>query len=122
MLFGVDLDVQENEIVALLGTNGAGKSTLFKCVTGLLPAQRGTITFDGNDVTNKDTNDIAADGIVMMPGGKSVFPTLSVRDDEAQECWRVVDAVLAGWRTGAVPLREYPAGSAGPVPAGWPPQ
>ena len=49
-------------------------------------------------------------------------PTLSVRDDEAQECWRVVDAVLAGWRTGAVPLRLYPAGSAGPVPAGWPPQ
>jgi glucose-6-phosphate 1-dehydrogenase len=47
-------------------------------------------------------------------------PTLAVRDDEAQECWRVVDAVLAGWRTAAVPLREYPAGSDGPLPAGWP--
>jgi branched-chain amino acid transport system ATP-binding protein len=87
ILFGLDLDVHEGEIVALLGTNGAGKSTLFKCVTGLLPVQRGSITFDGTDITNKATNEIAADGVVMMPGGKSVFPTLSVRDNLRLACW-----------------------------------
>jgi glucose-6-phosphate 1-dehydrogenase len=47
-------------------------------------------------------------------------PARAVRDDEAQECWRVVDAVLAGWRSAATPVREYAAGSAGPVPASWP--
>jgi ABC-type branched-subunit amino acid transport system ATPase component len=87
ILFGLDLDIEQGEIVALLGTNGAGKSTLFKCVTGLLPVQRGSITFDGQDITNKATNDIAADGIVMMPGGKSVFPTLTVRDNLRLACW-----------------------------------
>jgi glucose-6-phosphate 1-dehydrogenase len=46
-------------------------------------------------------------------------PTLAVRDDETDECWRIVDSVLAGWRTGAPPLQEYAAGSAGPdVPCG----
>src|SRR5689334_7971437 len=64
LLFGLDLEIEQGEIVALLGTNGAGKSTLFKCVTGLLPVQRGSITFDGTDITNKATNDIAADGVV----------------------------------------------------------
>ena len=47
-------------------------------------------------------------------------PTLAVRDDEAEQCWRVVDDVLAGWRTGTPALRDYPAGSDGPVPPGWP--
>jgi glucose-6-phosphate 1-dehydrogenase len=46
-------------------------------------------------------------------------PTLSIRGDEAEECWRIVEPVLAGWRSGDVPLREYPAGSDGPPrPAG----
>ena len=87
ILFGLDLDIEQGEIVALLGTNGAGKSTLFKCVTGLLPVQRGSITFDGIDITNEATNDIAAHGVVMMPGGKSVFPTLTVRDNLRLACW-----------------------------------
>jgi glucose-6-phosphate 1-dehydrogenase len=47
-------------------------------------------------------------------------PTLAVRDDEAEQCWGVVDAVRSGWRTGTSPLRDYAAGSAGPVPPGWP--
>jgi glucose-6-phosphate 1-dehydrogenase len=47
-------------------------------------------------------------------------PTLAVRDDEAEQCWRVVDAVRAGWTSGPSALRDYPAGSAGPVPPGWP--
>jgi ABC-type branched-subunit amino acid transport system ATPase component len=87
ILFGLDLDIYEGEIVALLGTNGAGKSTLFKCITGLLPPTRGTVTFAGQELRGLATDDIAARGVVMMPGGKSVFPTLTVRDNLRLACW-----------------------------------
>jgi len=87
ILFGLDLQVDEGEIVALLGTNGAGKSTLFKCITGLLPVTRGAVRFRGEDITNLATEDIAAHGVVMMPGGRSVFPTLTVRDNLRLACW-----------------------------------
>ena len=87
ILFGLDLDVHEGEIVALLGTNGAGKSTLFKCITGLLPPTAGTVSFNGEFITNLATNEIAERGVVMMPGGKSVFPTLTVRENLRLACW-----------------------------------
>ena len=87
ILFGLDLDIHEGEIVALLGTNGAGKSTLFKCITGLLPPTRGSVTFGGEDLRGLATDEIAARGVVMMPGGKSVFPTLTVRDNLRLACW-----------------------------------
>ena len=87
ILFGLDLDIYEGEIVALLGTNGAGKSTLFKCITSLLPPTRGSVTFNGQELRGLDTDEIAARGVVMMPGGKSVFPTLTVRDNLRLACW-----------------------------------
>jgi ABC-type branched-subunit amino acid transport system ATPase component len=87
ILFGLDLDIHEGEIVALLGTNGAGKSTLFKCITGLLPPKRGTIHFGGDDITGLPANEIAQRGLVMMPGGRSVFPTLTVRENLRLACW-----------------------------------
>src|SRR5690606_1036122 len=73
--------------VALLGTNGAGKSTLFKCITGLLPPTAGSVRFAGQELTGLSTDAIAARGVVMMPGGKSVFPTLTVRDNLRLACW-----------------------------------
>ncbi len=78
MLFGVDIDVQEGEIVALLGTNGAGKSTLLKSISGVVEADRGAIVLDGRDITHAPPNEIAALGIVQMPGGKGVFGSLTV--------------------------------------------
>src|SRR5689334_2726645 len=87
VLFGLDLEIDEGEIVALLGTNGAGKSTLFKCITGLLPTQRGSITFMDDSIVGVPTNEIAERGIVMMPGGRSVFPTLSVRENLRLAAW-----------------------------------
>ena len=74
ILFGLDLDVYEGEIVALLGTNGAGKSTLFKCITNLLEPTRGSVTFAGESLEGLPTDEIAAKGVVMMPGGKSDRP------------------------------------------------
>ena len=87
ILFGLSLHIDEGEIVALLGTNGAGKSTLFKCITGLLPPKRGVVRFAGNDITGLPTNEVAERGVVMMPGGRSVFPTLTVRDNLRLACW-----------------------------------
>jgi ABC-type branched-subunit amino acid transport system ATPase component len=87
VLFGLDLDVYEGEIVALLGTNGAGKSTLFKCITNLLTPTAGLVAFAGDDLTGLPTDEIATRGVVMMPGGRSVFPTLTVRDNLRLACW-----------------------------------
>jgi len=87
VLFGLDLEINEGEIVALLGTNGAGKSTLFKCITGLLPAGRGAVEFMDENIIGVPTNEIAERGIVMMPGGRSVFPTLTVRENLRLACW-----------------------------------
>jgi ABC-type branched-subunit amino acid transport system ATPase component len=87
ILFGLDLDIYEGEIVALLGTNGAGKSTLSKCITNLLEPTAGSVTFAGRDLTGRPTDEIAASGVVMMPGGKSVFPTLTVRENLRLATW-----------------------------------
>jgi branched-chain amino acid transport system ATP-binding protein len=87
ILFGLDLDIYEGRSSRLLGTNGAGKSTLFKCITSLLPPTRGSVTFHGQELRGLATDEIAARGVVMMPGGKSVFPTLTVRDNLRLACW-----------------------------------
>jgi ABC-type branched-subunit amino acid transport system ATPase component len=80
VLFGVDIDVEEGEIVALLGTNGAGKSTLLKAVSGLVDPSAGSISFEGRDITHANAVTTSRLGIVQVPGGKAVFPTLSVAE------------------------------------------
>jgi ABC-type branched-subunit amino acid transport system ATPase component len=87
VLFGVDLDVEENEIVALLGTNGAGKSTLLKAISGLVKPIGGTIHFEGKDITGIGPVDAAKSGIVQVPGGKAVFPTLTVAEHFRAGTW-----------------------------------
>jgi len=80
LLFGVDVDIHQGEIVALLGTNGAGKSTLLKAVSGLVTPIAGTITFEGRDITKATPGRTTELGIVQVPGGKAVFPTLTVAE------------------------------------------
>ncbi|MEO6206065.1 MAG: ATP-binding cassette domain-containing protein [Mycobacteriales bacterium] len=87
ILFGVDLDVEQGEIIALLGTNGAGKSTLLKAVSGLVDPHGGTILFGGVDITHESAVDTAKRGIVQVPGGKAVFPTLTVAEHFRAGCW-----------------------------------
>ena len=81
VLFGVDFDVEEGEIVALLGTNGAGKSTLLRAIAGIQQASNGAIFLDGDDITHLPPHDIAKRGVVMMPGGNAIFPTLTVEEN-----------------------------------------
>ncbi|MGH9195718.1 MAG: ABC transporter ATP-binding protein, partial [Acidimicrobiia bacterium] len=87
VLFGVDFEVQEGELVALLGTNGAGKSTLLKAISGLVHPTRGAVFFEGKDITHFEPEETSANGIILMPGGKSVFPTLSVEENLELASW-----------------------------------
>ncbi len=80
VLFGVDMEVRPGEIVALLGTNGAGKSTLLKAISGIVDPIGGAIFFDGRDITHADAVQTVTMGVVQVPGGKAVFPTLSVAE------------------------------------------
>jgi ABC-type branched-subunit amino acid transport system ATPase component/predicted MFS family arabinose efflux permease len=87
VLFDVDFDIEEGEIVALLGTNGAGKSTLLKAISGLVDPVGGAIFFEGRDITHADANAKSAMGIVQVPGGRGVFPSLSVGDNIRAAGW-----------------------------------
>jgi branched-chain amino acid transport system ATP-binding protein len=78
VLFGVSLDVHAGEVVALLGQNGAGKTTTLRSILGLTRARRGTIRFDGIDVTRAPTHEIARRGVSWVPDDRRVFPTLTV--------------------------------------------
>ncbi len=87
VLFNVDFDVEEGEIVALLGTNGAGKSTLLRAISGTAPASSGTVVFDGIDITSTDAPRVAGLGVIQMPGGRGVFPTLTVEENLRVATW-----------------------------------
>lgn len=87
VLFGVDLEVAEGDVVALLGTNGAGKSTLLNAISGVTEADRGAVIFDGRDITHAPPNEIAAMGIAQVPGGKGVFPSLTVDENLELSTW-----------------------------------
>ncbi|HEX7165718.1 MAG TPA: MFS transporter [Acidimicrobiales bacterium] len=91
VLFDVDLDIAEGEIVALLGTNGAGKSTLLRAISGTQEAANGAIVFDGRDITHMPPHEIAGRGVVQMPGGKGIFPGLSVRENLELGNWLADD-------------------------------
>ena len=87
VLFGVDLGVADGGVQALLGTNGAGKSTVLKVVSGLLNPDTGRVTFDGEDITRLDPVARLKRGIVLVPGGRGVFASLSVRANLRMAAW-----------------------------------
>ena len=78
VLFDVSLEVAGGEVVALLGPNGAGKTTLLRSALGLTPARRGSIRFDGADITRAATHEIARRGLGWVPDDRRIFPTLTV--------------------------------------------
>ncbi len=80
-LKGVSLHVNQGEIATLIGANGAGKTTVLKTISGLIPARRGAIVFEGQDIIRMPTEQIVRCGISHVPEGRKVFATLSVRDN-----------------------------------------
>ena len=75
---GVSFEVNEGEVIALIGANGAGKTTILHTITGLLEAKKGTVTFDGKDITKVPAHRIVTMGMAHVPGGRRVFSNLTV--------------------------------------------
>lgn len=80
-LSGVSLHVEEGEIVALIGSNGAGKTTLLSTISGLVPARRGQVLFEGTEITHLPAEEIVGLGISHVPERRQVFAGLTVRDN-----------------------------------------
>ena len=81
VLFDVTFAVGEGEFATLLGRNGMGKTTTIKTIMGLVPARGGRVVFDGVDVTGKTPEAIARLGVGLVPEGRQIFPTLTVREN-----------------------------------------
>ncbi len=117
VLFGVNFEVDEGEIVALLGTNGAGKSTLLKTISGLVEATNGAVVFDGRDMTYAPPNETAARGVVHDAGrpghlphavGRRTSPARELAAPQGQGAGRGIDRA----RPRAVPRVARPHGRA----------
>ena len=80
-LRGVDLDVNDGEIVSLIGSNGAGKSTLLMTISGVNKAKRGNIVFKGENIENKEPHKIVDMGICQVPEGRRIFSRLTVEEN-----------------------------------------
>jgi len=83
ILHDIDLEVCEGEVVALLGRNGVGKTTTLQTIMGLLKPTKGTITFDGRNVTSLSPDRINRHGIAIVPEGRRIFPNLTVAENLA---------------------------------------
>ena len=81
ILKGVNLTLQQGELVGIIGPNGAGKSTLVKAIFGLLRARSGSVKFRGDDITGLPTHDLVSKGIGYVPQRANVFPSLTVEDN-----------------------------------------
>ncbi len=80
-LRGVDLDVNDGEIVSLIGSNGAGKSTLLMTISGVNKAKRGNIVFNGENIENQQPHKIVDMGICQVPEGRRIFSRLTVEEN-----------------------------------------
>jgi branched-chain amino acid transport system ATP-binding protein len=96
VLRGVSLTVRPDELVALIGPNGAGKSTTLKSIVGLLRPARGGVTFDGASLVGSDPADIVARGIALVPQGRMIFQTLTVRENLRLGAYRAAAGEVEG--------------------------
>jgi branched-chain amino acid transport system ATP-binding protein len=81
ILWDVSLELERGKLTALVGSNGVGKTTLLRTVMGLLKPSQGSITFDGRDVTRISPHGKAAQGIVLVPEGRQLFPSMTVYEN-----------------------------------------
>ncbi len=87
VLFGIDLDIEKNNITAILGTNGAGKSTVLRSICGLMDNITGQIIFNSIDISSMSPEKRVSLGIVMVPGGRGTFPNLTIKENLQLAKW-----------------------------------
>ena len=75
---GISCEVNEGEVIALIGANGAGKTTILHTISGLIAPKKGSITFEGQEITKIPAHKIVENGLAQVPEGRRVFPSLSV--------------------------------------------
>lgn len=80
-LYSVDMEVLKGEVLAIIGSNGAGKTTLMRSITGLLSNGPGQIKYHSKDISRQRADEIALQGLAMVPEGRQLFPSLSVREN-----------------------------------------
>jgi branched-chain amino acid transport system ATP-binding protein len=92
---GVDLEVSEGELVCLIGANGAGKTSTLKAICGLLPSHRGSVRYDGNEISRVPVYKLPRQGLVMVPEGRGIFPQLTVAENLAMGAYARRDPDVA---------------------------
>ena len=97
VLFDVDLTIREGEVATLLGRNGMGKSTLVKCLCGWLKPTSGSIEFNGKPVADAPAHVIGKLGLGLVPEGRQVFPTLTIRENLVATARPPQDTRAAAW-------------------------
>jgi branched-chain amino acid transport system ATP-binding protein len=97
ILHGISLQVPQGQITALLGANGAGKTTLMKVLAGLLPVHSGDLAFDGQSMTHETSHSRVGNGVVLVPEGRMVFPSLTVQEN--LRLGGITARVRARWKT-----------------------
>lgn len=80
-LFGIDFELNQGEMVAIIGANGAGKSTFLKCLTGLVKTETEAIEWKGQAIGGMHPGEIVRHGVAMVPEGRRLFPSLSVEEN-----------------------------------------
>ena len=78
---GISFEVEEHEIVTLIGSNGAGKSTTLNTIAGLLKPRSGSVTFDGKNLASMPTSKVVSQGIALCPEGRRIFQQMTVREN-----------------------------------------
>ena len=78
---GISFNAKAGEVVTLIGANGAGKSSTLRAISGLVKPKAGTVIFEGEDITGKDSNAIVSKGLMMVPEGRRIFPNLTVLEN-----------------------------------------
>ncbi|MCP4434520.1 MAG: ABC transporter ATP-binding protein [Actinomycetia bacterium] len=121
VLFGIDLEVDEGELVVVLGANGAGKTTTLRAICGMIPST-GSIQFDGQDIRGKRTDRILAAGVAHVPQGRGTITALTVEDNlrlgAYQRSGPEVDEDLAMWLEAFPRLGERRTQQAGSMSGG----
>jgi branched-chain amino acid transport system ATP-binding protein len=93
-LKGISLKVNEGEIVTLIGSNGAGKSTALRTISGMMHPKKGKILFEGKDISKKEPHQIVYSGMVHVPEGRGIFPTLTVKENLEMGAFTLNDSQL----------------------------